>query len=26
VWDVLKRNIPRIKPLIQQVITDYDKE
>ena len=26
VWDVVKRDIPRIKPLIQQVITDYDKE
>jgi len=25
VWDAVKYEIPRVKPLIQQILTDYDK-
>jgi uncharacterized protein with HEPN domain len=26
VWDVVKRDIPRIKPRIQQILADYEKQ
>lgn len=26
VWDVVKRDIPRIKPLIRQILADYQEQ